>query len=72
MLRGGRRVLENTVAVLVEVMFLPHYEGDTTFPGIHEAMIELGFVLMDLSRPFRLDEGPALWADACYARPPAD
>jgi FkbM family methyltransferase len=70
-LRGGRRVLENTAAVLVEVLFLPHYEGDTTFPGLHEAMTDLGFLLMDLSRPFRLDEGPALWADACYARPPA-
>lgn len=70
-LRGGRRVLEHTAAVLIEVLFLPHYEGDTTFPGIHEAMTDLGFVLMDLSRPFRLDEGPALWADACYARLPS-
>jgi FkbM family methyltransferase len=69
-LRGGRRVLTRTAAVLVEVVFLPHYDGDTTFPGIHEAMNELGFALMDLSPPFRLGDGPALWADACYARPP--
>jgi FkbM family methyltransferase len=69
-LRGGRRVLENTAAILVEVLFLPHYEGDTTFPGLHEAMTGFGFTLMDLSRPFRLGDGPALWADACYARPP--
>lgn len=69
-LRGGGRVLENTAAILIEVNFLPHYEGDTTFPGLHEALTGLGFTLMDLSPPFRLGDGPALWADACYARPP--
>jgi FkbM family methyltransferase len=69
-LRSGRRVLENTAAVLIEVLFLPHYEGDATFPDLHSAMTEIGFALIDLSAPFRLDGGPALWADACYARLP--
>jgi FkbM family methyltransferase len=69
-LRSGRRVLENTAAVLVEVLFLPHYEGDATFPDLHNTMTEIGFSLIDLSAPFRLDGGPALWADACYARLP--
>lgn len=69
-LRSGRQVLENTAAVLVEVLFLPHYEGDATFPDLHESMAEIGFALIDLSAPFRLDGGPALWADACYARLP--
>lgn len=69
-LRGGRRVLAQTAAVLVEVLYLPHYEGDATFPALHGAMEELGFTLMDLSPPFRLGEGPALWADACYSRLP--
>jgi FkbM family methyltransferase len=69
-LRSGRRVLENTAAVLVEVLFLPHYEGDATFPDLHNTMTEIGFALIDLSAPFRLDGGPALWADACYARLP--
>lgn len=69
-LRGGRNALERTTAVLVEVIYLPHYEGDATFPELHDAMGELGFTLFDLSPPFRLGDGPALWADACYARQP--
>ena len=70
-LDGGRDVLERTDCILVEVLFVPHYEGDTTFSGIHAAMVEQGFQLMDMARPFREGNGPALWADACYARPPA-
>ena len=66
-LRGGSQVLASTAAVLIEVLFLPHYEGDTLFPGIHAAMTDLGFTLMEL-RPFRLRDGPVLWADACYAQ----
>jgi len=69
-LRSGRRVLENTAAVLVEVLFLPHYEGYAIFPDLHKSMTEIGFTLIDLSAPFHLDGGPALWADACYARLP--
>jgi len=69
-LRSGRRVLQNTAAVLVEVLFLPHYEGDATFPALDECMTDIGFALIDLSPPFRIEGGPALWADACYARLP--
>lgn len=70
-LRGGARALAQTDAVLAEVLFLPHYEGDATFAALHEAMTELGFVLYELSPPDRVGEGPALWADACYARQPS-
>jgi FkbM family methyltransferase len=72
-LNGGREALQHTDCVIVEVLFVPHYEGDTTFPGIHAALAEQGFQLIDISRPFRDGDGdgPALWADACYARPPA-
>jgi FkbM family methyltransferase len=69
-LRGGREALKRTDCVLVEILFVEHYEGDTTFAGIHAAMVEEGFQLMDISRPYREGHGPALWADACYARPP--
>jgi FkbM family methyltransferase len=69
-LNGGREALGHTDCVLIEILFVSHYEGDTTFPGIHTAMVEQGFQLMDVSRPFRDGDGPALWADACYARPP--
>jgi FkbM family methyltransferase len=65
-LEGGRQTLSRTAAVLVEVLYVPHYQGDATFSALHEAMVELGFQLMDVLPPFRIDEGPALWADACY------
>jgi FkbM family methyltransferase len=71
-LEGGRQTLSRTAAVLVEVLYLPHYRGDTTFPMLHEAMSELGFQLMNVSSPFRIDDGPALWADACYCPRRAD
>ena len=67
-LRGGHRVLERTDAVLVEVLFVGHYEGDATFGPLDTELRRLGFALMDMSRPFRLEDGPALWADACWSR----
>jgi FkbM family methyltransferase len=70
-INGGHEALQHTDCVLVEVLFVEHYQGDTTFPGIHAAMTEQSFQLIDISRPFRDGDGPALWADACYARPPA-
>jgi FkbM family methyltransferase len=70
-LGGGREALKRTDCVLVEILFVEHYEGDTTFAGIHAAMIEQGFQLMDISNLYREGDGPALWADALYARAPA-
>lgn len=69
-LAGGERTLARTDAVLAEVLFQPHYEGEAGFAELHEALVGLGFELFDLSEPDRVGEGPALWADACYARPP--
>ncbi len=68
-LEGGSKTLAKTSAVLAEVLFQPHYEGDAGFARLHEAMVALGFQLFDLSEPDRVGEGPALWADASYARP---
>jgi hypothetical protein len=36
--------------------------------AVQEASTLLDFELIDMSKPFRLGEGPALWADACYCR----
>jgi FkbM family methyltransferase len=66
-LRGGQRVMRGAAAVLIEVVFVPHYSGDASFPEVDRAMADLGLHLYDISRPFRLD-GRALWADTCYAR----
>jgi FkbM family methyltransferase len=70
-LEGGARTLARTDAVLAEVLFQPHYEGDAGFAALHAAMVDLGFQLFDLSEPDRVGDGPALWADASYARPDA-
>lgn len=66
-IEGGQRVLRGADAVLIEVVFQPHYEGDASFDDLNRLLMELGFVLHDFTRPFRL-HGSALWADACYVR----
>jgi FkbM family methyltransferase len=68
-LAGGPRTVARTDAILAEVLFQPHYEGDAGFAPLHEAMVALGFELFDLSEPDRVGDGPALWADASYVRP---
>lgn len=67
---GARRALNRTGAVLLEVTLTSHYEGDATFPSLHERMTELGFELIGLSKPFRSVRGAVLWLDACYTPAP--
>jgi FkbM family methyltransferase len=68
-LRGGAATLARTRAVLMEVTFVSHYEGDATFDGLHQEMVGLGFELISVSEPGRTAGGDvATWADACYAR----
>jgi FkbM family methyltransferase len=65
LLRGAERTLTRTQAVLMEVTFVSHYDGDTTFPELHAMMLERGFVLRGLGQPY-VERGQALWSDACY------
>jgi FkbM family methyltransferase len=65
-LAGASDTLKRTNAVLMEVNFVSHYDGDTTFPSLHELMAELGFRLANLSQPRMSRSGAALWSDACY------
>jgi FkbM family methyltransferase len=65
-LEGAKATLARTTAVLVEVPFLSHYEGDATFPELHEHMRGAGFALAGLSSPFLGTGDLPLWADACY------
>lgn len=67
-LRGGRATLARTRAVLLEVTFLSHYEGDATFEPLHEEMLSHGFHLFGLADPGRTADGLTTWSDACYAR----
>jgi FkbM family methyltransferase len=65
LLRGADRTLANTRAILMEVTYVSHYDGDTTFPELHTMMLERDFVLLGLSPPY-VEGGQALWSDACY------
>ena len=66
LLRGAERTLGRARAVLLEVTFVSHYEGDTTFPDLHRMMADRGWALRAMTRPHRGATGTALWADACY------
>ena len=69
-LDGAVATLPRTRAVLLEVTFFSHYEGDTTFPQLHEFMLDRGFELAGLSKPFLSRRHTALWCDACYTQRP--
>jgi hypothetical protein len=66
-LEGGKRVLDATEHVVIEVTFYAHYEEDALFPEIHEWMTEAGFVLWAMN-PLQRNHGRAMWADALYTR----
>jgi FkbM family methyltransferase len=67
-IRGGRDALGRTHAVLMEVTFVSHYEGDASFQELNRAMLDLGFELAGISSPGRSSDGAPAWADACYVR----
>jgi FkbM family methyltransferase len=65
LLHGATRTLARADAVLIEVNFVSHYEGDALFFDVDRFMTDVGFVLSGLSEPER-HVGRALWSDACY------
>ena len=65
--KGAGRVLEETSAILTEVTFRPHYDGDADFFAIHSYLSDRGFRLAGLTQGSRPD-GWLAWADACYTR----
>lgn len=65
-LAGAAKTLRRTSAVLLEVTFVSHYHGDTTFPVLHELMAAEGFELANISPPRMSARNTALWCDACY------
>lgn len=67
-LHGADATLERTQAVLMEVTFVSHYEGDADFQRLNTEMLGRGFALTAMSEPGRTQHGEATWADACYAR----
>jgi FkbM family methyltransferase len=67
-LAGGEATMQRTRCVLIEIVFVSHYEGDSPFPMLNRRMEELGFELHGFSDPYRTPDGTAMWGDACYVR----
>jgi hypothetical protein len=63
---GAERTLTSVKAILIEVTFVSHYEGDATFPVLHQRLTGDGFELAALGEPFKSNRGTVLWCDACY------
>ena len=79
-LRYGRKVLENTLAIQVEMNFIPFYKKQPLFAEIDQRLRKSGFVLHEFanirSQPFlpisaseKVNRGQFLWTDAHYIRP---
>jgi len=65
---GATATLQRTAAILLEVTFISHYDGDATFPWLHDYMTGHGYVLSGLSQPFMSQQRTVTWCDACYTR----
>jgi FkbM family methyltransferase len=65
-LRGASQTLSRTAAVMVEVLFIHHYDGDATFATLHDLMRDAGFELTGFSPPALSPQGVLLHCDAFY------
>jgi FkbM family methyltransferase len=66
---GGAQALHKTDAVLLEVNFVSHYEGDSLFWDLHRRMSEeFAFSLFRLANAHHSHEGRILWSDAVYVK----
>lgn len=66
-LAGAPDTLKKSSFVLIEANFVSLYEGDLLLPELHGLMLDAGFTLANLSRPY-VRNGQALFADALYRR----
>ncbi|HKP92437.1 MAG TPA: FkbM family methyltransferase, partial [Chthoniobacterales bacterium] len=65
-LAGATRTLAKTKFVLIELNYMPQYEGGSWFGEIHELLTrQFGFVLVDATKPLRLN-GRASMSDGLY------
>lgn len=67
-LSGGARTLAKTACILIEVLYVQHYEGESSFDDIHRMLTDHGFRLRVVSPPWMSPDGTPMWADAVYAR----
>jgi FkbM family methyltransferase len=65
-LRGAGRVLQRTRDLIVEVEFVPIYEGGPLFPVILQELSDRGFRLSQIYGQCRSKDGTLLHADAFF------
>lgn len=66
-LEGAAETLRSTSALLMEVNYVPHYEGGAVFDDLCESVRRVGFRTFGISAPYGGPNGP-LWADALFVR----
>ena len=65
-LAGARETLHKTNFLLIELNYMPQYEGGSWFGELHELLTrDFSFVLVDASKPLRLN-GRASMSDGLY------
>lgn len=68
-IRGGQRVLVAARAILIEMTFLPLYEGQALFNEVHRSLDELGFDLAGfLNQLTQQSSGWPLFAHCVYLK----
>lgn len=56
-------------ALILELSFVPHYEGQALFPEVYEHLNERGFRLVGLYQPSRNHVYALNWCDALFVMP---
>jgi FkbM family methyltransferase len=68
-LEGARRTLSRTRAVMLEVLYVPYYVGDSQFGELHRVLTDIApFRLYGVSEPSTDEAGRPIWADAVYVQ----
>jgi FkbM family methyltransferase len=67
-LEGAAQTLRHTQTLLMEVNYVPHYEGGAAFDELHEAVRRHGFRTFGISAPYGGGAQGPLWADAIFVR----
>lgn len=62
---GATETLAVTRAILVEALFVPHYQGEAAFPELHALLTDEGFTLAGVGDVAKTSRH-ALWCDLCY------
>jgi hypothetical protein len=71
-LRGASATLKRTRAILIELNFQAHYDGEDSFADLSNLLVkEFGFEFWDMSLPARGPDRRATWADAVFLSPDA-